>query len=50
MLSTTEIQSVIGTHNLTDELYVELPTGEVLELCGVTVKDGKLVLKTEIPL
>lgn len=49
MLSTTEIQSVIGNHNLTDELYVEID-GKVLELCNITIKDGKLVLRPETQL
>lgn len=50
MLSTKQIQTVIGKHELADELYVELPNGEILELCGMTIKNGKLVLRTEIPL
>lgn len=47
MLSTTQIQSVIGTHELADELYVEIE-GEILELCNITIKDGKIVLKPEV--
>lgn len=49
MLSTKQIQSVIGTHELADELYVEID-GEVLELCNITIIDGKVVLRPEVKL
>lgn len=49
MLSTKQIQSVIGTHEIADELYVEID-GEVLELCNITIIDGKVVLRPEVKL
>ena len=50
MLSTTQIQDGIKANGLKDELYVELPNGEILELCAVTVIDGKTVLRPEVKL
>jgi hypothetical protein len=49
MLSTKNIQSVIGKNELADELYVEI-NGEILELCNITIIDGKLVLRPEVKL
>lgn len=47
MLDTKTIQRVIEKNNLEDCLYVEID-GEILELCNITIIDGKVVLRPEV--
>lgn len=53
MMTVKDIQGAIA-HNkdlMTDDcLYVELPDGEIRELCNITFIDGKLVLRPSIKL